>query len=273
MLLRWILGDKNESSEEALVARSFQLQVSNDYVNSRREYLKRFNRVFNTDNAKELCDVYAARPETRARYSSCLYAPAKAFAMRLFREHVQLKPRAVNFLSGGAGSGKSVFQFYIRGEDRPVVLDGTLSSYDAARADIDFALKHVKKLRIMHVHCPVERAVHFALVRAMKLGRTMSLDSFSETHYHAPETLLRLATDYADTREVEFTVINNSDHLTPSVVELDFIEKTRPRHLSSLKSQINEAFNLSLHAQEKATGQPIPDYIRAGFSRAGRKVA
>jgi hypothetical protein len=273
MLLRWILGHKDESSEQQLVARAFSLQLSNDYVASRKEYLKRFNRTFNTDNVKELCDVYSARPETRARYSSCLYAPAKAFAMRLFREHVQLRPRSVNFLSGGAGSGKSVLQNYLGREDRPVVLDGTLSAYDAARSDIDFALKYVKKVRILHVHCPVDRAVYFAVERAMKLGRTMALDSLAETHYHAPETFLRLASDYAGAREIEFTVVNNSNHTNPKVEELDFIEKTRPRQLSCLKSEIHEAFILAIRSQEEATGEPFPGYLRAGFAREGRKVA
>jgi len=273
VLLRWILGDGKEAAEEALVLRSFQLQLSNDFVNSRKEYLKRFKRTFNTDNAKELCAVYSARPETRARYSACLYAPAKAFTTKLFRDHVQLRPRSVSFLSGGAGSGKSVLQNYLGREDRPVVLDGTLSSYAAARADVDFAIQHTRKVRILHVHCPVERALHFAIVRAMKLGRTMSLDALAQTHFYAPETLLRLAFDYAETREVEITVVDNSDHYAPRLQELAFIETIRPKDLSCLKDQLHDAFSLAVKAQERATGKPFPDYLHAGFARAGRKVS
>lgn len=274
MFLRWILGDPLASGEEQLVALRFSRQLWGYFEQQRLVYLKRFGNVLNTDNAKELCAIYAANSETRARYSSCIYAPAKRFIMKLFEREIGSKDIAtLILLSGGAASGKSVLHPFIKRIKRPLVLDGTLSKYSDAREQIRLALACDKQILVIHVFCPFEAAVHAALRRALDSGRTISLDALAETHFYAQETFLRLASCYRDSGEgVRFSLVDNSVYERPEMKELDFLKSNAHTHLKSLKLKAHETFESACVAYKEETGEELPFHIRHGFARAGRKV-
>jgi hypothetical protein len=239
-----------------------------------REYFRRFKTVLNVDQAKELCLIYAANRETRARYSDCLYRPAKQFINRMFQRGVgSSKFDEVLFLSGGTGSGKSVSNAYIEITDHTLVVDGTLSSLKTAKDQITLALACGKKAIIIHVYSPIENAVNAAIKRALELGRVISIESLGSTHFHAQNTLLELAYRYHERGEkVQFKVLDNSDYKNPVQRDLTFLWEKRYSSLQAAQTLSKNALENSLTLYEKNQGSRIAGFIEAVFRKKGRSV-
>jgi MinD-like ATPase involved in chromosome partitioning or flagellar assembly len=158
-----------------------------------RRYWKRFKNVINVDSAKEFCREYSDGKSERAFFSSCVYQPAKVFAEKLFVEALEEKGvREVMFLGGGSASGKTTYVYFFPPDesDGLIVMDGTLSSITKATLQIEIVRKLGKRVRIVYVYCPIERAVGFALSRAITTGRTICLDVLAQTHFHSQKTVL-----------------------------------------------------------------------------------
>ena len=231
--------------------------------------------TINVDNVKELCQVYAQNPETRARYSHCLYAPAKEFTRRLFINEVgSAGIGRVLFLSGGAGSGKSALHHYMERQKRCLILDGTLSSLAEAREQIRLALACGNEVELIHVYCPVEKAVQAAIERAIKLGRGISLESLARTHFHSQATFCDLVRQYFDHGEpVYFALLDNSNYSSPVFRDLSFLESHRYSDLKSVHEKAIHAFDSFLSLYQEKAGKPVPDFIKEAFRKPGRKVA
>src|SRR5690348_4574110 len=115
MLLRWILGDPDCPREEKQVAAHYKAAFWRYFGNLHQQYQRRNGRVLITDSAKELCASYSENKETRAKYSACLYRPAKEFIRNLYDREIGLVDvKTAVFLSGGAGSGKSSLQTFVK---------------------------------------------------------------------------------------------------------------------------------------------------------------
>jgi hypothetical protein len=267
--------DPNASREEKQVAAYFQAQLFSRFDHYRQVYLTRFKRIINVDNAKELCVFYSKNAETRARYSACLYDAAKRFTRRLFECEVgNSNIKKVIFLSGGAGSGKSVLNFYMEGQKNALVVDGTLSALGDANDQIRLAIACEKQIEIIHVFCPLELAVEASLRRALRSGRTISLESLARTHYRAQTTFLSLLLRfYAKGEPIAFAVMDNSVYSNPHFKDLSFLRNHQYSSLDSVLSTSRHAFQSVCVLLEKETRRPIPDYIKAAFARPGRKVA
>lgn len=275
MFLRWIFGDPNATREEKLVAAHFEAQLSARFLHYRNVYVSRFKRTINVDNVKELSVIYAANRETRARYSQILYEPAKNFSRRLFEwEIASAGVDRVLFFSGGAGSGKSVLNHYGERQKKCLILDGTLSRLPEALSQIKLAISCSRSVEIIHVYCPLEKAVFAAVDRGIKLGRGMSLDSLASTHFFAQDTFLKLANRYLDSGEsVKFAVLDNSDYHDPRFQNLDFLVTRRYKDLSSIHDVAFHAFESALIFHAGKQGMPVPNFIVRAFKKPGRKVA
>lgn len=129
------------------------------------------------------------------------------------------------FLAGGAGSGKTTglasWQALIKIKD-VLTIDGTFSDQEKAIALCTFAAATQHQITVLYVFCPIEKAIRWALDRAIKFGRILTLKRFAETHFGSQQTILRLANDYS-MDFVEFAYIDNSgEELRESTLE--FIE-------------------------------------------------
>ena len=79
ILSRFFSTKDGFSHEERLVRQKFDYYLRGNFKNLRALYRRRFQNVLNTDQAKELCDEYAANEAEKIRFSRCVYEPAKAF--------------------------------------------------------------------------------------------------------------------------------------------------------------------------------------------------
>lgn len=179
------------------------------------EYLARFGRVLNADNASELFPDYAASPATRAtRVAAVRPAAARivdlAFARLLAEPVAPDRARLAVFTSGGNGAGKSTSL----APDDPAhaIVDSTLSRVAPSRANIDRALSAGLDVEIRHQCRDVEEAWDAVLTRAMGegQGRTVTLAGCLDTHVGARHSLLALADIYATDPRVRIVVIDNS---------------------------------------------------------------
>jgi hypothetical protein len=117
------------------------------------------------------------------------------------------------FTSGGTGAGKStalalMLNSQIEPEDQyDIVVDGTLSDFDAAKDKIQRALDLGHIVTIIHVHRSFAEAVRMVIKRAIAMGRAVTLDNIAVTHFRSAETLSKLAGDFGGQigiRVVEF---------------------------------------------------------------------
>jgi hypothetical protein len=235
-------------------------------------YWRRFKMNLNTDNAKEFCDQYYKNNLTRAKFSACIYEPAKDMIKRMYEE--VLVTKAVNevvFLGGGSASGKSVYNYYVEPAPGVLTVDGTLSSYDEVRPQVDRALKLHKHVRIVYVYCPVELAINFALKRAIKMGRTIALEVLAKTHFFSQKTFLRLYRELGTHRDVMFAVLNNTDFETPSIQPPEFLIEREYDLLDDVFRTVNDTFDNECIAYRQ-NGREIPRGVEEAFRKVGRPV-
>jgi hypothetical protein len=102
----------------------------------------------------------------------------------------------------------------------------------------------------------------------------MSLDSLASSHFHAIKTFLRLSDTYNQRGDpIHFMVVDNSVYEFPEIRDLEFLKKCQYSDLNDLKSTTLNEFESFCRLLAETTGEPIPEYIRAGFYRPGRQVA
>ena len=214
-------------------------------------YKAKYGKEINTDNVRELSKDYAPggmeaeeaqTKAARARWSSAVHEPSSAFAKEIYRRDLK-KPAAGNernlviFTGGGAGAGKTTSIQGVPGLQRAVeaaqiVYDTTLSSLRSSLERISLALEAGKLVSIVFVYRdPIDALVGGALPRAERMGRTLPLDVFMETHLGSPPVLLKVAELYRSDTRVEIAVIDNSrGRGKAAVADLAFVEKAAKRY-------------------------------------------
>lgn len=194
--------------------------------------------VINTDVARELSPEYQA---DRTR-SADVHEAASAFAKRLYAEKLSRptpegKLPTVLFTGGGTGAGKSTgLNLLAESSEAEIVYDTNMNSEASAVTKIEQALDAGRNVHIMYVYRdPVEALTAGALPRAMRMGRTVPVESHAATHAGARVVAEKIAARYANDPRVVITVVDNSrgrgkaavttlDKL-PQVVELGLKEK------------------------------------------------
>lgn len=272
ILSRFFSTKDGLSHEERLVRQKFDYYLRGNFKNLRALYRRRFQNVLNTDQAKELCDEYAANEAEKIRFSRCVYEPAKAFIKKMFEiEVVEKSVSTVIFLAGGAGSGKStaVESWKAAGKFPPnlLVVDGTLSDQEEARHQVNLALEHEKQVLIIYVFCPIAKAVQLALDRAIQRGRGLPIGRLAQTHYDSQKTVLALHRDLSSHPLVDVKVFDNSLS-RPTASDMLSVERDEYQSLDTLKIAAHSALLYEQHTR-KESGKPLPAEIAELFNKNG----
>ena len=168
-------------------------------------------KLLDTDQARELSPEYRADRSLAPK----VHEAASAFTQRAFEQRMAEAPDGglVLFMAGGGGAGKSSAEDLLSTDmDRAnTILDGTLSSYDKAAKNIQLALDNNQSVRIVYVYRePVEAMRNGVLTRAMKRGRTVTIDAVVKGHAGSSEVVRKLQTEFGDNPNFLIKVIDNS---------------------------------------------------------------
>ena len=232
------------ASNKAGIGAALQERVDNDFDALVQEYsaLKGTDggRILDTDIARELSPEYRA---DRSRAAE-IHEAASAFIQKLFETRMAAphNGEAVVMMAGGGGSGKSSAKDILGAEydSAGTVLDGTLSSLDKARRNIQRVLDSGRTVSVMYVYRePVEALRNGVLTRAMRGGRTAPIDALVKAHAGASDVMRQLAEDYAGSEDVEIRVIDNSRG--PGGAVQSSLENITPVIKSGLKERFTNA--------------------------------
>jgi hypothetical protein len=209
-------------------------------------YQEKFGNVLNADNARELSSDYSPGGveakdfksiKARATWSRAVHEPASALVKEIYRRELK-KPASPNqldrvvFTSGGTAAGKStaitsVAQIANLVRAAQIIYDSTLSSWPSADKKITQALEAGKTVSIVHIYRdPVEAFVNGALSQPDRIGRTVPVEVFLQTHIGAPRVFLQIAKKYSGEPRLAISVIDNSRGRGNAVVaNLDFVRR------------------------------------------------
>ena len=168
-------------------------------------------RVLNTDIARELSPEYR---EDRTR-SAEVHEAASDFIQRLFDKRVaDAEPGSVvAFMAGGGGAGKSSAEYLLANKlgDAHTILDGTLSSPEKARSNVQKVLRSGQGAVIAYIYRePLDALRNGVLTRAMGSGRTVPIDALIKGHAGASTVVRRLDAEFGSNDRFQVYAVDNS---------------------------------------------------------------
>ena len=236
-------------------------------------------RILDADIARELSPEYRA---DRSRASE-VHEAVSAFIAKLYRAKVEALPTgsSIVLMAGGGGAGKSSAHDLLGSliDTAALVLDGTLSSAQKAKANIDAALSAGHFVVVPYVYRdPVDAVVKGVLPRAMKTGRTVPVDALVKAHVGASSAVRELAKRYAGIKTFRVEAIDNTRG--PGQAKRGPLETLNPVNIEGLKERIvhavqreHEAGRIS-DAVARSTGiqEAGPAGSVAGSDRSGNEA-
>ena len=242
--------NKNLSHAEAEVEKRFAALVRDELDRVIAEYGKRFGRVIDVDRARELCPDYAASEEAKTKWSMATYNPARALADEIYRREISKAAPAIGwrilFTSGGAGSGKTTAIDALLREPSSaanrfdIMVDGTLSDFQAAKAKISQAVALGHEVTIIHVDREFLETVRMVVKRALDMGRVVALDDIATTRFRSQETLFKLAQEFGG--KITIRVLKNVTDARPEKISLASLMLTRAKTVDELQQQAQTIF-------------------------------
>jgi zeta toxin len=256
---------KNLSPQEREVEARFATFLESHTDEAISRYIEKYGKDIDTDNARELSIDYApggleaddpAARAARIKWSAAVQEPSSALSREIFRRALQKaaapgQRKQVVFTAGGAGSGKTTS---IQGspgltralEAAEIVYDTTLSKLESSMDRVAQALAAGRMVTIVFVYRdPIDSFVGGVLPRAERMGRTLPLDAFLDTHIGAAEVLAKIAAAYKNDDRVAIAVIDNSrgrGNAAPSNIE--FVQKSERKYRrQELKVKLSEALD------------------------------
>jgi hypothetical protein len=168
-------------------------------------------KLIDTDLVRELSPEYRA-DRTRAAE---VHDAASNMTQRMFEARVDSAPpkSEILFMAGGGGAGKSSAKDLLARvqESAHTVLDGTLSSYDKAKRNVERALSKGHRVAIAYIYRePVEALQNGVLSRAMKTRRAVPLDALVKGHSGSSEVVRKLQAEFGDNPNFAIYAIDNS---------------------------------------------------------------
>jgi Zeta toxin len=216
------LGDDRLTGPDKEIERdAFELLAQNEdrLVN---DYISRYGKAVNTDDARELFPAYRA---DRSR-AAAVHAPSTELSNKVYAKLLEENRRTVDeviFLAGGGGSGKTTAlkkMVVDQGRDDVITFDGTFANPSSNKERIKQALDHGYEVSVVYVHVenPL-KALANALERAERMaaekgsGRTIPTAQLIEQHAKARQAFVDAAKEMKSEPRVTFQVIDNSGTL------------------------------------------------------------
>lgn len=261
-------GDMKLTPEHLVVKERFARQIADDLRGHLNLYRQRFDKILDTDNARELSDDYNRSKESRSQYGSAVQEPAGNLVWLLYLLMLNTEsPRGsgrVLVMAGGAGAGKtSTVRMLLRQayEAAEVIYDTTMADLPQAVEKVEAALSSGKEVTILYIHRTIESAVRGVVRRALEHGRTVPLSVLAGDHFDAQRTVIELARKYQDNPRVEIQIIDNSADFGEARFEsLDFLKKRLYKKMEAVKKRALRAARVELRALRRK-GLEVPGYI------------
>jgi hypothetical protein len=274
---------KNLSPEQREVEARFAayLEASTDEAVAR--YVERYGKEINTDNVRELSSDYApggmeaedsATVAARTRWGDAVHEPASALTREIFRRALTKgsapdRRKQVVFTAGGAGVGKTTSIRKLADlahavEAAEIVYDTILSSFRSSVERITQALDAGHMVSIIFVYRdPIDSFVGGMLPRAKRIGRTLPLEIFLNSHMGAIESFPRIVENYKDDRRVAVAVIDNSRGAGDgTVADLEFVKNmARKYSREDLKTKLLRALEDAYEEGKKGGKNGISENI------------
>lgn len=215
LLPNFAAGAPAFSAKQEDIGAKLEQKIFSDFDAAVREYSSlpdtKSGKLLDTDQARELSPEYRQNRNRAAE----VHEAASAFTQRAFEDRMASAPNGglVVFMAGGGGAGKSSAEHLLsEAMDRAgTILDGTLSSLDKARRNVQLALDNNQYVTIAYVYRePVEALRNGVLTRAMKRGRTVTLDALVKGHAGSSEVVRKLQSEFGDNPLFKLEVIDNS---------------------------------------------------------------
>ena len=278
-----IVKAKNLSPEERRIEARFAeyLEAHTDEAIAR--YTAKYGKEINTDNVRELSMDYApGGPEAedsatklaRTKWSAAVQEPASALSKEIYRRALQKVPspkqrKQVIFTAGGAGVGKTTSIQQVSGlagtlDAAEMIYDTTLSNFRSSMDRVKQAVAAGRMVSIIFVYRdPVDSFVGGVLPRAERMGRTLPLEVFLDTHIGAAEVLEKIAETYKGDDRVAIAVIDNSrgrGNAAPS--NLAFVKSAAGKYRrEELKAKLSAALDDAYEKGKKGGKDGISEAV------------
>jgi Zeta toxin len=282
-----IAKGKNLSAEERAVEARFAEYLEKHTDEAISRYTAKYGKEINTDNARELSVDYApggldaedpATKIARARWSAAVQEPSSALSKEIYRRALEKVPapgqrNQVVFTAGGAGVGKTTSIQQMPGLSRAVeaaeiIYDTTLSSLKSSTDRIAQALAAGRMVSIVFVYRdPIDSFVGGVLPRAERMGRTLPLEVFLDTHMGAADVLVKIAAIYKDDDRVAIAVIDNSrERGNASVSNVEFVKAAAAKYRrQELRARLSNALDEAYEKGKRSEKDGISEAVYRGI--------
>jgi type II secretory pathway predicted ATPase ExeA len=258
--------------EQLKIKKKFTRQIESNAEHFLAEYRRLFDKLLDTDNARELSPDYSHSKQSRSLLGSAVHQPAGNLIWMIWKRMLgEVDPTRGNhvlIMAGGAGSGKtSTARTLLREayDSAQIIYDTTLSNLKDSIEKVEAALNAGKSVTILYIHRPIENAVQGMLKRALETGRVVPLKVMSDNHFDAQRTLFNLYDRYSN--QVEIQIIDNSgDRFNPKFVTLDFLKKRRYKRREAVRERARRTFERECR-KRRGTSDEIPEYVREAITR------
>ncbi len=274
---------KKLSPQEREVEARFARYLEDNTEEAIALYREKFGNVINADNVRELSKDYAPggievnEPRTnaaRGMWSNAVHEPASALVKEIYRRELKKRPgpdqlELVVFTAGGTAAGKSTAvksSPKIAGivQAAQIVYDSTLAGRRSAGERIEQALEAGKKVSIVFVYRdPLEAFVNGALGQVDRMGRTLPLEVYLQSHLGAPKVTLELAKKYRGDDRVAISVIDNSrGRGNAAVTDLEFLRRVSKKHAerelrAKLVAALEEAYEKGKRGEKGGISETV----------------
>jgi len=278
-----IAKGKNLSAEERAVEARFAEYLEKHTDEAISRYAKKYGKEINTDNARELSVDYApggpdaddpATNAARSKWSAAVQEPSSAFSKEIYRRVLGKVPapgqrKQVVFTAGGAGVGKTTSIQQMPGlaravEAAEIIYDTTLSNLKSSMERIAQAVAAGRVVSIIFVYRdPIDSFVAGVLPRAERMGRTLPLEAFLDTHMGAADVLVKIAAAYRDDDRVAIAIIDNSrGRGNAALSDIEFVKaaaaKYRRQELrAKLSSALDEAYEKGKRSEKDGISEAV----------------
>lgn len=195
--------------------------------------------TLNSDDLFLLCREYEANPNQRATLGPQLYATARRFIDRTYKQLLARRPRTsttVVFTAGGSATGKStILRAAGKRSGVDFLVDTTFSDTERALAQIDRALQAGRKVEVYFVHRDFRDCVISMLARAQRAGRLVPIDDMARTHYGAPRAVLAALEKYQEDKRVLIRLFKNEGSRRLSQLTLRDFESAIAQSVDDLR--------------------------------------